>query len=63
MANERLPVNLACRVLKVSESGYYARRSRPPSVRAVRHACLSDLIRQAHYASRGTYAFDAFMPN
>jgi putative transposase len=35
MATERLPVKLACRVLKVSESGYYARRSRPPSVRSV----------------------------
>jgi len=55
MATERLPVKLACRVLKVSESGYYARRSRPPSVRSVRHAWLIDLIRQAHFASRGTY--------
>ena len=55
MATERLPVKLACRVLKVSESGYYARRSRPPSVRSVRHTWLTDLIRQAHFASRGTY--------
>lgn len=55
MATERHPVKLACRVLKVSESGYYAKRSRPPSVRSVRHAWLNDLIRQAHFASRGTY--------
>jgi putative transposase len=55
MATERLPVKLACRVLKVSESGYYARRSRPPSGRSVRHAWLTDLIRRAHFASRGTY--------
>ncbi len=55
MATEGLPVKLACRVLKVSESGYYARRSRPPSVRSVRHAWLTDLIRRAHFASRGTY--------
>ncbi len=55
MATEGLPVKLACRVLKVSESGYYARRSRPPSVRCVRHAWLTDLIRRAHFASRGTY--------
>ena len=48
-------MKLACRVLKVSESGYYARRSRPPSVRSVRHAWLTDLIRRAHFASRGTY--------
>ncbi len=55
MATEGLPVKLACRVLKVSESGYYARRSRPPSVRSVRHTWLTDLIRRAHFASRGTY--------
>ncbi len=55
MATEGLPVKLACRVLKVSESGYYLRRSRPPSVRSVRHAWLTDLIRRAHFASRGTY--------
>ena len=55
MATEGLPVKLACRVLKVSESGYYARRSRPPSVRSVRHAWLTDLIRRAHFDSRGTY--------
>ncbi len=55
MATEGLPVKLACRVLKVSESGHYARRSRPPSVRSVRHAWLTDLIRRAHFDSRGTY--------
>jgi len=55
MATERLPVKLACRVLEVSESGYYARRSRPPSVRSVRHVWLTDLIRRAHFASRGCY--------
>jgi len=55
MATEGLPVKLACRVLKISESGYYAKCSRPPSVRSVRHAWLTDLIRRAHFASRGTY--------
>ena len=55
MATEGLPVQLACRVLEVSESGYYARRSRPPSSRSIRHAWLTDLIRQAHAASRGVY--------
>ena len=48
-------MKLACRVIEVSESGYYARRSRPPSVRSVRHAWLTDLIRRAHFDSRGTY--------
>jgi transposase InsO family protein len=55
MAVEGLPVQLACRVLEVSESGFYAQRSRPPSARSIRHAWLTDMIRQAHAASRGTY--------
>ncbi len=50
-----LPAQTACRVLGVSESGYYARRGRPPSARAIRHVWLTDLIRQVHAASRGTY--------
>ena len=55
MATEGLPVKLSCRILQVSESGYYARRSTPPSVRSIRHVWLTHLIRQAHAASRGTY--------
>lgn len=50
-----LPANLACRVLGVSESGHYARRHRTPSPRSIRHAWLTDLIRQVHVASRGVY--------
>jgi putative transposase len=55
MAAQGLSVQLACRVLEVSESGYYARRSRAPSARAIRHAWLTGLIREVHTASRGTY--------
>lgn len=55
MAAEALPVQLACRVLSVSESGYYAWRDRPPSVRAIRHAWLTDVIASVHAASRETY--------
>ena len=55
MATEGLPVLLACRVLEVSESGYYARRSRAPSPRSIRHAWLTDVIRQVHAVSRGIY--------
>ena len=55
MAGEGLPVQMACRVLGVSESGYYAWRKRAPSARAIRHAWLTDLIREVHLASRGTY--------
>jgi putative transposase len=54
MATEGLSVQLACRVLGVSESGYYAWRQRPRSARAVRHAWLTDRIRAAHAAARGT---------
>ena len=46
MARRGLPVQLACRVLEVSESGYYARRSRAPSPRSIRHAWITDVIRQ-----------------
>ncbi len=40
-----LPVQLACRVLSVSESGYCGRRSHVPSARAIRHVWLTDVIR------------------
>ena len=55
MATEGQSVQVACRVLGVSESGYYAWRKRPLSARAVRHAWLTDRIRAVHAASRGTY--------
>jgi putative transposase len=55
MAAEAIPVEVACRVLDVSTSGYYAFRSRPPSQRTIRHAWLTDLIVQVHQRSRGTY--------
>jgi len=55
IAAEDLPVQVACRVLGVSESGFYERRKRAPSQRAVRHAMLTDVIRQVHAESKGTY--------
>jgi putative transposase len=55
MAADGLPVQLACRVLGASESGYYAWRKRAPSARSIRHAWLTDLIREVHLGSRGTY--------
>ena len=55
MAGEGLPVEVACRVLGVSCAGFYAWRFRPPSARAVRHAWLTDLIREIHAASYGAY--------
>ena len=55
MAAEGLPVQLACRLLAVAESGYYEWRSRQPSQRAIRHVWLTEQIRAVHAASRGTY--------
>jgi putative transposase len=55
IATEALPVQLASRVLGVSESGYYEWRGRPPSARAVRHTWLTEQIQAVHLASRGTY--------
>jgi putative transposase len=55
MASEGLPVQLACRVLGVAESGYYEWRSRPVSQRALRHAWLTEQIQAIHTASFGTY--------
>jgi hypothetical protein len=55
MASEKLPVQLACRVLGVAESGYYDWRSRPPSARSLRHAWLTEQIQAVHQASLGTY--------
>lgn len=54
MAAQGLSVQLVCRVLDISESGYYERKTRAPSQRAIRHAWLTDLIRQIHLDSRGT---------
>ena len=55
MAAEGLPIQATCRMLEVSESGFYAWRSRPPSERQIRHAWLTDLVTEIHVASRQTY--------
>ena len=55
MAAEHIPVEVACRVLDVSTSGYYACRSRPPSARAIRQTWLTDRIVEVHQRSRVTY--------
>ena len=63
MAAEHIPVEVACRVLDVSTSGFYAWLSRPPSARAIRHAWLTDLIVKVHQDSRGTYDASWCMPS
>jgi hypothetical protein len=55
IAAENLPVQVACRVLGVSEAGFYESRKRPPSERSVRHALLTDLITQIHGECHGIY--------
>ena len=49
------PIAVMCRTLGVSPSGYHAWVKRPPSSRAATDAELTDKIRAAHTASKGTY--------
>jgi transposase InsO family protein len=42
------PIEVQCRVLEVSRSGYYAWRTRPESPAALRRAKLMDRIREIH---------------
>jgi putative transposase len=51
------PVSLLCRVLKVSRSGYYEWRDRPPSKRATEDAQLTERIKEIHNRSRQTYGY------
>ena len=50
-----LPIRMACEVLGVSTSGYYAWAVRAPSARAQANARLLQAIRAAHQASDATY--------
>jgi putative transposase len=49
------PVDLLCRVLGVSRSGFYAWQTRAPSDRALSDAWLLARIREIHAANRGVY--------
>jgi putative transposase len=51
------PVEVLCRMLGVSKSGYYAWRSRPPSERRRQDALLTEKIREIHSRSRETYGY------
>lgn len=52
---ERLGVEPICRELEVSASAYRARRTRPPSARALRDVWLLAQIRRVHEGSSGVY--------
>jgi hypothetical protein len=49
------PVRMMCRLLKVSRSGYYAWRKRPPSARDKTDRRLTGAICRIHRESKGTY--------
>ncbi len=51
------PVSLLCRVLKVSRSGYYDWKDRPPSKRDQENVALTEQIVEIHERSRGTYGY------
>ena len=53
----RFPVSMLCKVLKVSKSGYYAWRNRPPSKRSREDAALTERILEVHRGSRDTYGY------
>lgn len=48
-------IEVTCRVVGVSVSGFYMWRRRKRSARAVRHAMVAEVIRQVHDESRQTY--------
>ena len=50
---DAFPVRMMCRCLKVSPSGYYGRRDRPPSPRAIANERLLEKIRVLHAESDG----------
>lgn len=58
MAGEGLPVQLAARVPRTSESGYYRWKKHTASVRSVRslrHAFLTEVVGAVHAAPRSVY--------
>ena len=57
MAAEGLPVEVACQVWSAGASGFYAWRIRPMSKRTIRHAWLTNTIRQVHADFRGVYGY------
>jgi putative transposase len=55
LAGDRIPVAVACRVLGVSTSGYYAWLDRPPGPRRRADLELVEIIRGVHHRSGRTY--------
>ena len=55
LIGQGINVRHACRVLGVSESGYYAWKDRPDPPRTLRRLWLAGEIADVHQASGGTY--------
>jgi putative transposase len=55
---ERFGVEPICRQLQIAPSGYYARKTRPPSKRALRDAELKPQITRVFQANYGVYGAD-----
>lgn len=55
LTGQGIDVRHACRILGVSESGYYAWKTRPASPRQLRRIWLASEIVDVHKASGGTY--------
>lgn len=53
----RFSVSLLCGTVRVSKSGYYAGRDRPPSKRTREDAALTERIVKVHKRSRETYGY------
>jgi putative transposase len=51
------PISLLCRILRVSRSGYYDWKGRPPSDRDRENATLTEKIREVHSRSRQVYGY------
>ena len=51
------PISLLCRILRVSRSGYYGWKGRPPSERDRENAALTEKIREIHSRSRQVYGY------
>ena len=52
---DRFGVEPICRTLGIAPSTYYARKTRPPSQRAVVDAALLERIRAVHEQNFGVY--------
>jgi putative transposase len=52
---DRYSVQLMCRLLGVSRSGFYAAKSRPESNRSIRNRELLGEIKRIHAQSKGVY--------